>query len=85
MYLQFCERIFVMKKILISLLVLAILCAAFVSCTGNANDTGTGTDTDTTPSDVTGSDTAPATQEPDESSTLEVGVDTDDKFGPIQK
>lgn len=71
-----------MKKILIALLALAILCAAFISC-DKEQGTGTESGTDTDPANVT--DTTPTTQEPNDSSTLEVGVDTDDKFGPIQK
>lgn len=74
-----------MKKILIALLALAILCAAFISCDGRQNDTGTETGTDTDPANVTDTGSTPTTQEPDDSSTLEVGVDTDNKFGPIQK
>ncbi len=73
-----------MKKILIALLALAILCAAFISC-DKEQGTGTESGTDTDPAKVTDTGSTPTTQEPNDSSTLEVGVDTDDKFGPIQK
>ncbi len=85
-----------MKKFLIMLLALVLLCSALVACDGGDDTTvdpssdTTDTSVDGTGGDDTGSNDTDnqggnETQEPDGTGTLAVGEDDNDSFGPVNK
>ncbi len=85
-----------MKKFLILLMALAIVCTCFVACDNNDETTAdNGSDTTVDGSDngneTNGPETSSGTQggsqnqQPDSTGTLAVGEDNDNSFGPVNK